>query len=80
MEYGVNGRKTLSGSMRGERMAKLCAMCEARSVYGKGIDKSKPATRYVNPVDKLTSTISWPTVYAKYCYFCDKKQTGLIRG
>jgi hypothetical protein len=79
VEYRVTSRKATSGCMRGERMAKLCAMCEARSVYGKGIDKSKPAVRYMNPVDKLTSTISWPTVYGKYCYFCDKKKTGLIR-
>ena len=60
-------------------MAKLCAMCEVRSVYGKVVDKSKPSVRYMNPVDKLTSTFSWPTISGKYCYFCDKKQTGLIR-
>jgi hypothetical protein len=60
-------------------MAKLCAMCETRSVSGKGVDKSKPAVRYVNPADKLTSTFSWPTVFGKYCYFCEKKHTGLIR-
>jgi hypothetical protein len=36
----------------------VCAKCETRHVWGKGVDKSKPAQRYKNPVDKLTSTIS----------------------
>ena len=57
----------------------VCARCETRHVWGKGVDRSKPALRYTNPKDKLTSTISWPTVWSKYCYFCDKKQTGLIK-
>ena len=60
-------------------MEKLCVMCERRDVFGKGVDKSSPAVKYKNPVDKLTSTVSWPTVYSKYCYFCDKKNAGLIR-
>ena len=60
-------------------MEKLCAMCKLRGVFGKGVDKSKPAVKYKNPVDKLTSTISWSTVFNKYCYFCDKKNDGLIR-
>ena len=60
-------------------MEKLCAMCERRDVFGNGVDKSRPAVKYMNPVDKLTSTVSWPTVYSKYCYFCDKKNAGLIR-
>jgi hypothetical protein len=60
-------------------MEKLCAMCQVRSVYGKGVDRSRPAVKYMNPVDKLTSTVSWPTVFSKYCYFCDKKNDGLIR-
>jgi len=60
-------------------MEKLCVMCKLRGVFGKGVDKSRPAVTYKNPVDKLTSTISWPTVFSKYCYFCDKKHAGLIR-
>lgn len=59
--------------------AYVCASCETRHVYGKGVDRSKPAQRYKNPKDKLTSTISWPTVWSKYCYFCDKKKAGLIK-
>ena len=60
-------------------MEKLCAMCQLRGVFGNGVDKSRPAVKYKNPVDKLTSTISWPTVFSKYCPFCDKKNAGLIR-
>lgn len=60
-------------------MKKLCAMCKVRSVCGKGVDRSKSAVNYKNPVDKLTSTVSWPTVFSKYCYFCGKKNDGLIR-
>lgn len=60
-------------------MEKLCAMCKVRSVYGKGVDKSKPAVKQMNQVDKLTSTVSWPIVFSKYCYFCDKKHNGLIK-
>jgi hypothetical protein len=60
-------------------MEKLCAMCHMRHVCAKGVDKSKPPETYKNPMDKLTSTISWPTVYGKYCYLCDKKNAGLIR-
>ena len=54
-------------------------MCQVRGVFGKGVDSSKPTVSYKNPVDKLTSTVSWPTVFSKYCYFCDKKNDGLIR-
>lgn len=57
----------------------LCAMCKVREVCVKGIDRSSPAVAYINPVDKLTSTVSWPTILGKHCYFCDKKQNGLIR-
>jgi hypothetical protein len=57
----------------------LCAMCKVRGVCGKGVDRSGVAKTYSNPVDKLTSTVSWPTVWSKYCYFCDKKNSGLIR-
>jgi hypothetical protein len=57
----------------------LCAMCKVREVCGKGIDRSSAAAVYMNPVDKLTSTVSWPTIMGKYCYFCDKKHNGLIR-
>jgi hypothetical protein len=57
----------------------LCAMCKVRGVCGKGVDRSAAAKAYSNPVDKLTSTVSWPTVWSKYCYFCDKKNSGLIR-
>ncbi len=39
-------------------MEKLCAMCQLRGVFGNGVDKSRPAVKYKNPVDKLTSTIS----------------------
>ena len=60
-------------------MEKLCAMCHLRGVFGKGVDKSRPAVTYKNPVDKLTSTISWPTLFGNYCYFCYKKNDGLIR-
>ena len=60
-------------------MEKLCAMCQLRGIFGMGVDKSRPAVSYKNPVDKLTSTVSWPSVYSKYCYFCDKKKDGLIR-
>ena len=65
--------------MTGTKMKKICAMCKTSRVFGKGVDRSKPAVKYMNPVDKLTSTISWPTVFSKYCYFCDKKNYGLIR-
>ena len=58
---------------------KICAMCKTSRVFGKEVDRSKPTVKYMNPVDKLTSTISWPTVCSKYCYFCDKKNSGLIR-
>jgi hypothetical protein len=57
----------------------LCVMCKVRGVCGKGVDRSGVAKIYSNPVDKLTSTVSWPTVWSKYCYFCDKKNSGLIR-
>lgn len=57
----------------------MCVMCKVREVCGKGIDRSHPAVVYTNPVDKLTSTASWPTIPGKYCYFCDKKHNGLIR-
>lgn len=57
----------------------LCAMCKVRGVCGKGVDRSGVAKAYSNPVDKLTSTVSWPTIWSKYCYFCDKKNSGLIR-
>jgi hypothetical protein len=57
----------------------LCAMCKVRGVCGKGVDRSAAAKAYSNPVDKLTSTVSWPTTWSKYCYFCDKKNSGLIR-
>jgi hypothetical protein len=57
----------------------LCAMCKVRDVWGKGIDRSRPAVRYRNPVDKLTSTVSWPSIPGKYCYFCEKKHDGLIK-
>ena len=57
----------------------LCAMCKVRGVCGKGVDRSGAAKAYSNPVDKLTSTVSWPTIWSKYCYFCDKKNSGLIR-
>jgi hypothetical protein len=79
MECRFTSSKITSGCMRRAKMAKLCAMCQERSVYGEKVDKSKPAVRYINPVDKLTSIISWPTVPGKYCYYCEKKQTGLIR-
>lgn len=57
----------------------LCVMCKVREVCGKGIDRSNPAVAYRNSVDKLTSTVSWPTIAGKYCYFCDKKHHGLIK-
>ena len=57
----------------------LCAMCSLRRVIGKGVDKSKSPEKHMNPVDKLTSTVSWPTVWSKYCYFCGKKNDGLIK-
>jgi hypothetical protein len=60
--------------------AYLCAMCKVREVCGKGVDRSNPAQIYMNSTDKLTSTVGWPTVWSKYCYFCDKKSQGLIRG
>jgi hypothetical protein len=60
-------------------MEKLCAMCQVRDVCGVGVDRSRPAVSFKNPVDKLTSTVSWPTVWSKYCYFCNKKHDGLIR-
>jgi len=60
-------------------MQKLCAMCKLRGVRGKGVDRSKPAVHYKNPTDKLTSTVSWPTIDGKYCYFCDKKNDGFIK-
>jgi len=57
----------------------LCDMCNVRDVCIKGIDRSSPAVVYKNPLDKLTSTVSWPTIPGKYCYFCDKKHQGLIK-
>lgn len=60
-------------------MRNLCAMCGVRGVFGKGVDRSRPAVKYHSPVDKLTSTVSWPCVFSKYCYFCDKKSRGLIK-
>jgi hypothetical protein len=60
-------------------MNNLCAMCQVREVCGKGVDRSRPAVKYKNPGDKLTSRVSWPTVFSKYCYFCGKKNDGLIR-
>ena len=33
-------------------------MCKRRGVYGKGVDRSKPAVKFKNPVDKLTSTVA----------------------
>ena len=60
-------------------MEYLCAMCGQRHVSGKGVDRSKPTQTYMNPKDKLTSTVSWPAVWGKYCYFCGKKNDGLIK-
>jgi hypothetical protein len=60
-------------------MEDLCIMCKVRGVCGKSIDRSKPAVNYRNPVDKLTSTVAWPTVFGKYCFFCDKKADRLIK-
>ena len=60
-------------------MENMCVMCKVRAVYTKGVDKSKPAVTYRNPVDKLTSRVSWPGILSKYCFFCDKKNEGLIR-
>jgi hypothetical protein len=60
-------------------MGHLCAMCQMRDIYGEGVDKTKPTLKYQNPVDKLTSTVSWPALWSKYCYFCRKKHNGLIR-
>jgi hypothetical protein len=60
-------------------MEKLCELCKVRTVCGKAVDRSHPAVKYQNRVDKLTSTVSWPTVYGKYCFFCDKKHDGFIR-
>ena len=57
----------------------LCTMCKVREVCGKGVDRSNPPEKYKNPVDKLTSTVSWATEWSKYCYFCGKKSSGLIR-
>lgn len=57
----------------------MCAMCGLRGVVGKGVDKSRPPEKYMNKTDKLTSTISWRTVWSKYCYFCGKKSEGLIK-
>jgi len=76
-------RGIYAGSEQGEETIMdevvLCAMCKVRGVCGKGVDRSIAAKAYSNPVDKLTSTVSWPTIWSKYCYFCDKKNTGLIR-
>lgn len=60
-------------------MSKLCVMCQVRDVFGKKVDRSKPSINYKNPVDKLTSTVCWPIVFSKYCYFCGKKNDGLIK-
>ena len=57
----------------------LYTMCNVRDVCGKGIDRSSPAVVYKNPLDKLTSTVSWPTIPGTYCYFCDKKHQGLTK-
>ena len=57
----------------------LCAMCKVRGVCGKGVDRSSPAIKYRNAVDKLTSTVSWPSIPGKFCYFCEKKHDGLIK-
>jgi hypothetical protein len=57
----------------------VCAMCKVRGRYGAGVDRSRPARSFMNPVDKLTSTVSWPTVWSKYCYYCEKKVNGLIK-
>lgn len=65
--------------MRGARMENLCVMCKVREVSAKGVDRSKPAVNYKNRVDKLTSTVSWTTVFSRYCYFCDKKNDRLIK-
>ena len=59
-------------------MEHLCAKCKTEHVFGIGVDKSKPAETYKNPKDKLTSTVSWPALWSKYCYFCGKKDAGLI--
>ena len=60
-------------------MANLCAMCKVREVYAKGVDRSKPAVAYRNKTDKLTSTVSWPSILSKFCFFCDKRNEGLIK-
>jgi len=57
----------------------LCALCKVRDVCQKAVDRSNPAITHKNPVDKLTSTVSWPSISGKYCYFCDKKHDGLIK-
>jgi hypothetical protein len=57
----------------------VCVMCKVRSPCGTSVDRSRPARSFTNPVDKLTSTVSWPTIWSKYCYYCEKKANGLIR-
>ena len=61
------------------KMENLCAKCGRRDVFAMGVDRSRAAVKYYNPADKLTSTVNWPSVFSKYCYFCDKKSRGLIR-
>lgn len=58
---------------RRNKNGKVVCNVSLACVFGKGVDKSRPVVTYKNPVDKLTSTISWPTLFGNYCYFCDKK-------
>jgi len=60
-------------------MEHLCAQCGVQPVCAKSVDRLKPTVTYKNATDKLTSTVSWPTVWGKYCYFCEKKRSGLIK-
>jgi hypothetical protein len=77
----VTGKTDPGRKLKGVLMSDdyLCASCKMREVSQKGVDRSKPAITHRNPVDKLTSTVSWPSISGKYCYFCDKKHDGLIK-
>ena len=80
-KLGVTGETALTLDVKEALMNELllCAMCKVRVVYGRGVDRSSPAVKYRNAVDKLTSTVSWPSIPGKYCYFCEKKHDGLIK-
>ena len=50
----------------------VCAKCHYYPVASDTPDRSKPLQSFQGR-DGLTSTVSYPTVWGKYCFYCAQK-------